>query len=334
MDFLDWKKQRAAAPAAERSVSAAGRVADCPSFPAVYTARVSGLDLAAWYARHADEVSEQLRQTGAVLFRGFAIGGEACFKNFSNVAIKTQAAYVQGATPRTEIQEGVYTSTEFPQDHEIQLHNELSYVLSPPRKIAFCCLTPAAEGGQTQLADVHQVYRNLPASIIEAFEARGGWMLKRNYGHGFGPSVFKSFKLDTIEDIRAYCEREQVEFTELSERHFMTRQVRPVVHPHPETGVPLWMNHVAFWHPDNLAGEVREKLAEMFTLDQFPYCTYFGDGTPIDSATVAQVTRAYQEAEVKFDWRAGDVLLLDNWRIAHGRKPFSGARRVIVSMGE
>jgi alpha-ketoglutarate-dependent taurine dioxygenase len=39
-----------------------------------------------------------------------------------------------------------------------------------------------------------------------------------------------------------------------------------------------------------------------------------------------------QSCEVTFPWRAGDVLAIDNVLVMHGRKPFTGHRRVIVAM--
>ena len=36
---------------------------------------------------------------------------------------------------------------------------------------------------------------------------------------------------------------------------------------------------------------------------------------------------------VTFSWQRGDVLVLDHMLTAHGRRPFTGARRVLVAMG-
>jgi len=334
MQFAQWKNEhRPAVQAAARAVTEKGSVAGCGTMPVTYRALVPQLNLAHWYALHAEALQQELLQHGALLFRGFDLRDESGFKDFSLAAIKTQAEYVQGATPRTKLQSGVYTSTEFSAEHEIQLHNELSYVLAPPRKIAFCCLTASREGGQTQIADVNAVYNRLAPAIVQAFESRGGWMLRRHFHPGFGPTVYKSFQSDSVADIRAYCAREQVEFTALPGEQFATRQVRAAVHRHPQSGLPLWMNHASFWHVANLLPEVRAKLAEMFTQDEFPYSTCFGDGTPIPDQMIADIAAAYRDTEVMFSWKPGDVLLLDNWRVAHGRKPFAGARKVIVAMG-
>ena len=42
---------------------------------------------------------------------------------------------------------------------------------------------------------------------------------------------------------------------------------------------------------------------------------------------------ALRAETVTFPWRRGDVLLLDNMLTAHGRRPFTGDRRVLVAMG-
>ncbi|TLZ54349.1 MAG: TauD/TfdA family dioxygenase, partial [Gammaproteobacteria bacterium] len=33
-------------------------------------------------------------------------------------------------------------------------------------------------------------------------------------------------------------------------------------------------------------------------------------------------------------WQAGDLMLVDNLRTAHGREPFEGSRQVLVAMAD
>lgn len=45
-------------------------------------------------------------------------------------------------------------------------------------------------------------------------------------------------------------------------------------------------------------------------------------------------TQAYEKAQVVFPWEAGDVLMLDNMLVAHGREPIARERTVLVAMAE
>jgi hypothetical protein len=60
----------------------------------------------------------------------------------------------------------------------------------------------------------------------------------------------------------------------------------------------------------------------------------YGDGTPIDDATMELIGNAYEACAVRFAWRKGDVVMLDNMLTAHARDPYEGARKIAVAMGE
>jgi alpha-ketoglutarate-dependent taurine dioxygenase len=47
-----------------------------------------------------------------------------------------------------------------------------------------------------------------------------------------------------------------------------------------------------------------------------------------------EIRGAYDSETVKFDWQRGDLLLVDNMLVAHGREPFTGNRKVLVAMAE
>jgi len=49
---------------------------------------------------------------------------------------------------------------------------------------------------------------------------------------------------------------------------------------------------------------------------------------------IDEIRKAYDSETVKFDWQRGDLLLVDNMLVAHGREPFTGDRRVLVAMAE
>ncbi|WP_192509138.1 TauD/TfdA family dioxygenase [Pseudoalteromonas aurantia] len=333
MSFNKWRNKSSETKTSKSSVVSRVFLDESPTLPIVYKCHVPNVDLPTWYNQNEQQVLKDLADFGAVLFRGFNIHSEEDFQAFVAQGIKETAKYVEGATPRTKLAKGVYTATEFPADQEISLHNELSYVTEPPNKLAFCCLDAPDEGGQTQLVDVRKVLNRIGSEIASEFEKRDGWLLRRNYGNGYGPSVEKAFGMDDIEEIKAYGEKVDLKVTQLAADKVVTEQVRKAVHAHPVSGENVWFNHISFWHTNTLCPDVKARMEEDLSLAEFPYSTSYGDGSAIDDDTVEAIRLAYLEEEVKFDWVAGDVLLLDNWLVAHGRKPFKGDRKVLVAMG-
>lgn len=303
-------------------------------FPGVLRPVVADFNLGVWLHENRSFIDELLLEYGALLFRGFDIFEpnelEAVVKG---VTLKP-AVYMEGATPRTRLGGRLFTSTNFPNDQSIAVHNELSYVNTWPMRLIFWCHTPPERGGATPICDVHEVYKILSPRIVEMFERHGGWMLVRNYGSGFGPSWQTSFHLESVEELEEYCRTNQIQTTWIGKDHLRTVAVRPVIAHHPLRKVPLWFNHVAFWHDSCLNDDLRQLMIDDFGYEDLPYKTLFGDGTPIPAEIIGEIVAAYDKATTFFPYERGDVLLVDNMLVAHGRQPYEGERKIVVSMGD
>ena len=57
-----------------------------------------------------------------------------------------------------------------------------------------------------------------------------------------------------------------------------------------------------------------------------------GDGTPLDADAVATASRLAEELTFDLNWQTGDVALVDNFVVMHGRRTFSGTRKVLASL--
>ncbi len=301
--------------------------------PLVMEPALPSVDLAQWLAGHRELVETALLRHGGVLLRGFGLRDQADFDRALKATGVELLDYLEGATPRTELGGRVYTSTEFPSEETIAPHNELCYVATWPRKIWFFCVQPPPVGGETPIFDVRGVLQRIPAAIRERF-ARQGWMLVRNFGEGFGPSWQHSYRQHEPDALEAYCRQSGIELEWKGGDRLRTRQVRPATARHPVSGDEVWFNHVAFWHVSSLKPETREAFLADLGVENLPYNTYYGDGTPIADDVIAQLRDAYEQEEVAFSWRQGDLLMLDNMLVAHGRRPFSGPRRILTAMGE
>jgi hypothetical protein len=91
---------------------------------------------------------------------------------------------------------------------------------------------------------------------------------------------------------------------------------------------------VQLHHPSCLDAQVRRDLIAMVGIERLPRNVLYGDGEPIDDATMQRIGEAYEACAVRFDWLQGDVVMLDNMLAAHARDPYSGPRKIVVAMGE
>lgn len=153
--------------------------------PLIISPKFSDLNLPIWAENHQEFIINNLLKYGGILFRDFAVSQKEDFEQFVSAVCPQLMPYIESSTPRTQLSEKVYTSTEFPADQTIALHNESSYANTYPMKIWFCCIEPASQGGETPIADVRKVFQRIHPRIRESFQEKG-WMLVRNYGDGFG----------------------------------------------------------------------------------------------------------------------------------------------------
>jgi alpha-ketoglutarate-dependent taurine dioxygenase len=287
--------------------------------PLVIEPNLRDVDFFDWVSNNRDLIESSLLKHGAALFRGFGLNARADLEQFLKAYSLPLMKYVEGAAPRTESKNGVYTSTEDPSDQSIALHHELAHVLSWPMKICFFCEQPASGGGETSIADVRNVLRCLSPRIVERFAGKG-WMLVRNFREGSSLSWQKSFQLTSHTEAQDYFRRAQIDWEWKNDgRDLTTRQVRSAVTRHPSTGEMVWFNHVAFWHASSLEPHVRKDLPASMKESELPHNTYYGDGSSIEDSVVEEIRAAYRQETAVFTWRAGDLLVLDNMLAAHGR---------------
>jgi alpha-ketoglutarate-dependent taurine dioxygenase len=244
------------------------------TLPLVLRPAVPGINLPDWVRSNQELIESNLLKYGGLLFRGFGIRGVSDFKEFLDASSIELMHYMESATPRTELSEKVYTSTEFPSQQAIALHNELTYVSTWPMKIWFLSITPAQSGGETPIADVRKVLDRLDAGVKDRFMKKG-WMLVRNFGDGLGLPWQTSFHTNDKAEVEDYFNNSQIEFEWKDGDRLRTRQVRPAVARHPKTGEMVWFNHVAFWHVSSLDDQVREAMLSVFREDELPYSTYY-----------------------------------------------------------
>jgi len=303
------------------------------TLPLVMEPEVEGINLVAWSREARSTIEEQLLKHGAILFRGFNLDTVSGFEQFVRAVSETLLPYGERSSPRTEIKKGVFTSTEHPADESIHFHNEQSYTRSWPMKLWFFCMTPAAKGGATPIADGRKVLELLAPEIREKF-AEKGVRYVRNYGYGMGLSWQTAFQTTDREEVEAYCRKASIEYEWSNGDKLRTSQHYEAIVPHPKTGEAVWFEHTAFFHITSVEPVLRKSLLAEFNEEHLPFNTYYGDRSSIEDSVLDSIRAAYKRVGVRFPWQKGDVLLIDNMLVSHSREAYEGERRILVAMTE
>jgi hypothetical protein len=247
-------------------------------------------------------------------------------------------------------------------------HTENYYVPDVPRYISFWCQTPGELGGETGLVNVTKVYADLPAVLQRKLEERTCLvslnpvteMVKRyavsaeiinEFCEGAGLPVIT---IDGAQYLTIY--KPSVV------QHPLTEERALLVHSYPVPAIhkllrkyfltdysdpqwlvhrlickcPAWIMHVG--EPRRLLRAIsseraRKRLesrhateAPLGSRDALPLSALF---SPEESRILASAMRRRYFA---FPWKSGDILILDNLKIAHGGMPGRGKRDLKVIM--
>ncbi|HEU4712839.1 MAG TPA: TauD/TfdA family dioxygenase [Pyrinomonadaceae bacterium] len=303
------------------------------SLPLIVRPVVKGVSLREWARNSRSVIEASLHKHGAILFRDFDVQSVEAFQQVAREICGELLEYRERSSPRTHLGGNVYTSTDYPPEHSIFLHNENSYQQTWPMKIFFFCAHAPAEGGETPIADCRNVLQQIDPEVRERFR-EAGWMYVRNFGDGFGLPWSTVFQTDDRDAVEEHCRQVGIGFEWKPNNGLRTRAIRPAIARHPATGEQTWFNHATFFHITTLETGMREALRAEYADDDLPTNTFYGDGKPIEPHVLDHLRDVYRRETVMLPWQQGDLMVLDNMLAAHGRSPYSGERKIVVAMGQ
>jgi len=298
--------------------------------PCVIEPAREGVALAEWCAAQHDWIESLLHEHGAILFRGFDLPTVAAFEQVAKAACGELFAEY-GDLPRNKAGEKIYESTPYPADQMILWHNESAHLPSWPMRISFYCVTPATSGGCTPIIDTRALMHQLDPDVIEAFRSKG-LMYVRNFSDNIEPTWEQFFHTSDRSVVEQQCRDAGSEFEWRPDGSLRIIQRSRAVMRHPVTHDEVFFNQIQHHHIACVDEETRDGLRALFDDDALPRHVYYGDGSPIPDEVMERIGEVYEKVTVRFTWRQGDMIMLDNMLTSHARDTFSGPRHIVVAM--
>lgn len=303
-------------------------------FPRVYQCRVSGADPAiacAWAAERAESLFEEANRGGAILFRGFPLATAQDFDAFVTAFGRPAFTYEDSLSNAVRIVRTprVFTANEAPPTVQIFFHHEMAQTPLHPTRLFFFCEQPAATGGATPICRSDWLCERLQAEcpqFVAEIERKGLRYTNVIPGEmdlqsGMGRSWQSTFNSSTREG--AEKRLRDLGYSWQWQEDGCLRATTPVL-----PGVHVLSDGRRSFFNQLIAAycgwkDARNDPSKSITL---------GDGAQLDPDSVRTAIRLAEELAFEVPWQAGDVALVDNYTAMHGRRPFSGTRKVLASM--
>ncbi|MCJ1302223.1 hypothetical protein MMC08_005026 [Hypocenomyce scalaris] len=251
----------------------------------------------------------------------------------------------------------VFSASEAPQNLWIHQHNEFSRFSKFPTNIHFFCNEAADDGGESPFAHSTELYERINAEMpefIEEIQAKGiispdtfsaprnddpdysfTWAGPLSFGHEIKPEDDLTTKKKKAEKQVQLLSHH---FTWTANNDLELLQYVPGVRTHPGTGRPVFFNSIASRYGIALdAGATEPPYEGNKNVSSFGFTrmlpTTYGDGEIIPKKYLHRIWELSQECAVLIKMEPGDLALVDNYQVSHGRAPWTkGSRRILVSM--
>jgi hypothetical protein len=281
-----------------------------PSFVRVYkyeSNTTQGVDLQELARQTQDLVDDELTQHGAMLFRNMPLDTAKEFSQFWEAITWDYFRRIDPFYDRRQV-EGIHLAPKAWPNRLVPSHNEQAYNPKSPEKVLFYVLEPAAEGGETILLRNHELTARIDPWIIDMIKNDGyvsyhHWILFDRTRTDDMDKQAKSWQHKTGTEDRNEAIRV------LLDRGFEERGISI----DEEGTMTLVNNHTNFFNDDG-----QDLWLASLTLDVARRPN--GEGLPFELYKSLEI--AEWNSNYAFKLQKGDLLFLDNFRVAHGRLPY------------
>ena len=261
-----------------------------------------------------EAVRDAVCTQGFLVLRGFDVdrpGFERFTKRFSRRFL------VHGNPERAQINEDDTTQEVQPGRFPIPLHLERGTTPFAPDLYWFFCERPAGAGGETTFCDGQKLYQALGASTLAFFREH----LVRWHNYFPAPAWKRAYGLAS----RAQAEQMlQALGTTIPGLQYRFGE---------EDGLMLSFATTAIRRSKHCGRDVFANSLMMRDSLRSMYHATLEDGAAIPAAVYDEIEDEAAQLTYQHRWQAGDIIVVDNTRVMHGRRAFSDPdRRIYVRM--
>jgi alpha-ketoglutarate-dependent taurine dioxygenase len=257
--------------------------------------------------RDREKIINLLKQYGVLLFRGFNADTEI-FRDFSNLFRTDFLDYAGGPLKRRVIDndQTILSVNDF--QTEIKLHGEMYYQKNIPLMLWFFCANPTSQHGETKVCDGRHFFAELSNSTKELFSRK---KLKFTVRMNKEQWLTK-YKIDDVNQLKEMCKSHDTHLTIYEDESILLEYyICPVVIP------SICGNHKVFIN----------SLLPSIQLN--PDVLKFDDDSQITDELMEELNGIADKISTSICWNQGDILMIDNTRIMHGRRAFTDETREI-----
>ena len=289
--------------------------------------------LRSWVSENKERFMSKLEETGAILFSDIPVKDAKEFDHFVSMFNLKVFTYKQSLSNAVRINktDKVFTANEAPKEVEIYLHHELAQTPAYPKYIFFLCTSASQVGGETPICRSDYLYSKIleqDPGLMKRFEDFGviynsimpnGDDLNSGQGRSWQKTLGVNTKTAAEKEISRLgysCEWIDRDCLAVTTRVFQATKTLT-------GGNKSFFNQV-------LAASLGWKNNSSLGLPP----VVFGNGDWIREESIRRMSDAARSLTLVRKWSEREILMVDNHRVMHGRKPFSGSkpREVLVSL--
>lgn len=268
------------------------------------------------FALSRDRVIELFQASSLVLFRGFALDTER-FKAFTNQFGAGFMTYAGGSYNQRQPIGGdktVLSVTGANLKYAIPLHGEMYYLKHKPSLLWFYCAVPPLQGGETTVCDGIQLYAELGDAAKEFFSTQRIKYI-RSYADGVWQEVYQTEDPKAVEKI---CTENGLRLEiDAQSRRVRTEYLCSALIPSRCGRHSVWINNIL------------PVIAQESILGQQNSLVRCEDGSKIPEAVLSELKTLAERLTQAVAWQPGDLLMVDNTRLLHGRRAYADDQRQV-----